>query len=306
MLLVAIAIPVGQVGAQRNSTGVGNTTDLFSNTPFVNETSSLDYIAINEVELDPRGSDVGKEWIELYNHASVDVNISDYEIRTSFKSATIRLPFEAVIGANQTYVIELDRQTMSNTAESLDLANASGEIIDSTPSLVDGSDDGHTWQRIPDGNSEWQFAAGTRGKLNDPDGQAGATRSARSGSAVCHGSAGCAEGVVVRIVDGDTFYVKVNATVYKVELALASAPSRAEEGYAESRSFAQSLCLGSDVLVDQDDKLVTSDTSVIAVVYCASTNLNSELLDSGYATLNKSQCGTSEFAGQRWAIDHGC
>jgi endonuclease YncB( thermonuclease family) len=160
---------------------------------------------------------------------------------------------------------------------------------------------------MPDGNNEWQFAASTRDELNDPDAQASAARSARSGSTVqCQGKAGCAEGVATRIVDGDTLYVKVDSSVYKVDLALASAPSRAEQGFVESRLFIQSLCLGSSVLVDQDDKLLTSETSIIAVVYCASTNLNSELLDSGYARLNLDQCKTSEFASQSWATDHGC
>jgi endonuclease YncB( thermonuclease family) len=293
-----------------NTTDTGSTADS-NNSPFVNdtETSSTNAtsIMINEVELNPRGSDMGWEWVELYNQADVEVNISDFEIRTSFKSATIQLPSEAVIEANDTYVIALDREMLSNTAESLVLANASGEMIDRTPSLVDRNDDSRTWQRIPDGNNEWQFAAGTRDELNDPGEQAGATYSARSGSTVqCQGAAGCAEGMAIRIVDGDTLYVRVNITVYKIDLALASAPSSTEEGFIESTSFTRSLCLGSNVLVDQDDKLLTSDTSVIAVVYCASTNLNSELLDNGYATLNTEQCKTSEFASQRWARDHGC
>jgi len=325
MLLLAVGIPaIGVSSAQidnnrtatnttdpGNATNPDNATDRADGQPPVNDTETLNIeatnIVINEVELNPRGSDAGWEWIELYNPAGVEVNISDFEIRTSFKSATIQLPSEAVIEANGTYVVELDRLTLSNTAESLVLANASGDIVDRTPSLVDSSDDSRTWQRIPDGNDEWQFAAGTRDELNDPDKQAGATRSARSISAVqCQGKAGCAEGVATRIVDGDTLYVMVNSTVYKVDLALASAPSRAEQGFTESRSFTQSLCLGSSVLVDQDDKLMTSATSVIAVVYCASTNLNSELLNNGYATLNLDQCKTSEFASQRWAIDNGC
>lgn len=314
ILVLAIAIPAaGPAGAQSGNTPgvVGNVTDsTVSDSPFVNETetSSLNatVIVINEVELNPRGNDAGREWIELYNPSDVDVNISDFKIRTSFKSATIQLPSNAEIEVNETYVVELDRKILSNTAESLVLTNATGGIIDRTPSLVDRSDDGRTWQRIPDGNNEWQFAAGTRDELNDPDGQVSATRSARSGLVQCQGTAGCAEGMAIRIVDGDTLYVRVNATVYKIDLALASAPPRTEQGYAESRSFTQSLCLGSNVLVDQDDKLLTSDTSVIAVVYCESTNLNSELLDGGYATLNVGQCETSEFASQRWARDHGC
>lgn len=60
-----------------------------------------------------------------------------------------------------------------------------GEVIDSTQSLVDRSDDAHTWQRMQVGNYEWQFAAGTRDELSDPEGQTSATRSAHSRSAVC-------------------------------------------------------------------------------------------------------------------------
>ena len=126
-------------------------------------------ILINEVELNPRGNDMAKEWIELYNPTAVDINIGNFEIRPLFKSATIKLPSDAVIGAGETYVIELDRPMLSNTAESLVLANATGDIKDRTPSLVDRGDDERTWQRIPDGNNEWQFVENTRGNLNDPD-----------------------------------------------------------------------------------------------------------------------------------------
>ena len=170
-----------------NDADSGNTTDTVDDLPFVNdtETSGLNAtsIVINEVELNPRGSDAGREWIELYNPASVEANISGFEISTSFKSATVQLPPDAKIEANGTYVVELDGQMLSNTAESVVLVNASGEVIDKTPSLVDKSDDGRTWQRIPDGNDEWKFAAGTRDELNDPGEQASSTYTARAGSA---------------------------------------------------------------------------------------------------------------------------
>jgi hypothetical protein len=315
--MLAIGIPATGSGETNNNTTLGSVNDLVGNvtedisSSLVNdaETSNLDAakIMINEVELNPQDNDVRLEWIELYNPAAINVNLSDFEIRTSFKSATIQLPSEAGIAANETYVVELGKQILSNTAESLALVNASGKIIDTTPSLVDRSDDGRTWQRIPDGNNEWQFMAGTRDELNDPGEQANTPHDASSNSAVwCHGAAGCAEGMAIRIVDGDTLYVRVNTTFYKVELALVSAPSRTETGFFDSTSFTRSLCLGSNVLVDQDDNLLTSDTSVIAVVYCESANLNSALLDNDYARLNVVQCQTSEFAIQPWAREHGC
>ena len=292
-------------------------------------------ILINEVELNPRGNNIEeKEWIELYNPTTVDINISGVKITPSFQSPAIELPPDAVIEAGKTYVIELDRPILSNTGESLVLANGTGDILDRTPSLVDRSDDSHTWQRIPDGNNEWQFVENTEGNSNgdsetssttpdsventegnpnnDPDTLSTILDSVYSGSEVeCLGSAGCIQGVATRIVDGDTLYVESNSsTVHKVDLALIKAPSRSEEEmFAESTAFTRDLCLGSTVLVDEDDMLsasTSSDSDIVGVVYCSSTNLNSELLDNGYAKLETEQCARSEFANEPWVKDHGC
>ncbi|MDQ4050158.1 MAG: lamin tail domain-containing protein [Thermoproteota archaeon] len=294
------------------------------------ETSTIsvaDSALVNEVELNPRGNDLGEEWIELYNPTAVDINISNFEINPLFQSPTIELPSDAVIEAGETYVIELDRPLLSNTGESLVLANATGDIKDRTPSLVDRSDDDRTWQRIPDGKNEWQFVENTQGSLNDPETSSTSLsnvqdtqgslndpdtlsrilENAYSGSDVeCIGSSGCFEGVVTRIADGDTLYVDVNGTEYKVDLALTEAPSGMEETFMESTEFTRDLCLGSTVLVDQDDMLLTSNSAVNAVVYCSSSNLNNELLDNSYATLETAQCTTSEFADEPWISDNGC
>jgi endonuclease YncB( thermonuclease family) len=298
-------------------------------------------VMINEIELNPPGEyDEGKEWIELYNPTDIDINIGNFEISTASESATIKLPSDAIIGGGETYVIELKEQILSNTVDSLILTNEAGDILDRTPSLVDRSDDDRTWQRIPDGNNEWQFLEGTEGNSNgddsgdhsdnptttpdsventksnpnnDPDTLSRLLDSVYSRSKVaveCHGSAGCIEGVATRIVDGDTLYVESNSsTVHKVDLALIKAPSRSEEGmFAESTTFTRDLCLGSTVLVDEDDMLSTStsDSDIVGVVYCSSTNLNSELLDNGYAELETEQCARSEFANEPWVKDHGC
>jgi endonuclease YncB( thermonuclease family) len=304
-------------------------------------TTSQPVIMINEIELNPPGEyDEGKEWIELYNPTDIDINIGNFEISTASESATIKLPSDAIIGGGETYVIELKEQILSNTVDSLILTNEAGDILDRTPSLVDRSDDDRTWQRIPDGNNEWQFLEGTEGNSNgddsgdhsdnptttpdsventksnpnnDPDTLSRLLDSVYSRSKVaveCHGSAGCIEGVATRIVDGDTLYVESNSsTVHKVDLALIKAPSRSEEGmFAESTTFTRDLCLGSTVLVDEDDMLSTStsDSDIVGVVYCSSTNLNSELLDNGYAELETEQCARSEFANEPWVKDHGC
>ena len=267
-------------------------------------------IMINEIELNPQSNDDDKDWIELYNPSDSDVNIGDYRIRTS-KSTVIDLPSDAEIKAGETYVIELDRQELSNIAEIVILESGSGEVVDRTPSFVDRSDDSRTWQRMPDGNNEWQFASDTEEELNGQEATVDLPRIKRGGASgsepECIGSAGCAEGMAVRIVDGDTLYVSVNGTVYKVNLALAKAPLRGEDGFIESTAFTRSLCLGSRVLIDQDDEQLTSGGSIIATVYCSSdNNLNHELLENGYATFESDQCSESEFARQEWAKKYGC
>ena len=334
-----------QAEQQPSSSGEGETEsplsletieDLSSSTVAsdADDTSSVtagESILVNEVELNPSGNDNEEgEWIELYNPTDVDININNFGITPSFQSPTIELPPDAVIEAGETYVIELNRPMLSNTGESLVLANTTGEIHDRTPSLVDRNDDERTWQRIPDGNNEWQFVENTQGNANDdpdtsstildseentqgnanddPDTLSTILDSVYSGSDVeCLGSADCIEGVASRIVDGDTLYVRANSTVYKVDLALIEAPSRTEEMFVESTAFTRDLCLGSTVLVDQDDMLLTSaDSNIIAVVHCSSSNLNEELLDNGYAELDVQQCATSEFANEPWVKDHGC
>jgi endonuclease YncB( thermonuclease family) len=300
-----------------NATG-GSSADDNTNSPSTDNAtggSSADdneegNIMINEIELNPKSNDDDMEWIELYNPSNSDVNIGDYKIGTS-KSTVIDLPSDAEIKAGETYVIELDKQVLSDIAEIVILENGSGEVVDRTPSFVDRSDDSRTWQRMPDGNNEWQFASDTEEELNSQETTMDLPSIKRGGASgsepECIGSAGCAEGMAVRIVDGDTLYVSVNGTVYKVNLAFAKAPLRGEDGFIESTAFTRSLCLGSRVLIDQDDEQLTSGGSIIATVYCSSdNNLNHELLENGYATFESDQCSESEFALQEWARKYGC
>jgi endonuclease YncB( thermonuclease family) len=308
-----------------NATG-GSSADDNTDSPSTDNTDSLSTdnatggssaddneegnIMINEIELNSQSNDDDMEWIELYNPSDSDVNIGDYRIRTS-KSTVIDLPSDAEIKAGETYVMELDRQLLSDIAEIVVLESGSGEVVDRTPSFVDRSDDSRTWQRMPDGNNEWQFASDTEEELNGQEATVDFPRIKRGGASgsepECIGSAGCAEGMAIRIVDGDTLYVSVNGTVYKVNLALAKAPLGGEEGFIESTAFTRSLCLGSRVLIDQDDGQLTSGGSIIATVYCSSdNNLNHELLENGYATFESDQCSESEFARQEWAKKYGC
>lgn len=135
----------------------GNNSSTIISPPSLMITSTPT-VMINEIELNPPGQDdEGKEWIELFNPSAADINIGNFEIRTSSGSATIKLSSEAIVEAGNTYVIILKDGLLSNIVESLVLVDATGGIKDRTPSLVDRSDDDRTWQRIPDGSNEWQF-----------------------------------------------------------------------------------------------------------------------------------------------------
>src|SRR5215211_1789828 len=161
---------VSTTSSPPSSSSPSSLSSSSSSSPSPTSTTSQPVIMINEIERNPPGEyDEGKEWIELYNPTDDDINIGNFEISTASKSATIKLPSDAIIGAGKTYVIELKEQILSNTVDSLVLANSAGDILDRTPSLVDRSDDDRTWQRIPDGNNAWQFLEGTEGNSNSDD-----------------------------------------------------------------------------------------------------------------------------------------
>ena len=320
MLLLALSIvlspSLGLNGTEpADDAATNSTSDSVENftaaTPFVNATELEDVegtILINEIELNPQGTDLGDEWIELYNPTDVDAEASELVINTS-KSVTVELPEDLVIEGGESEVIHFENASLSNVAEVLSLLNSSsGEIVDSTPSLVDSKDDEYTWQRIPDGNEEWEFLEQTPGDLNDPSSE-NSESSATDNVGLedgCLGTSGCVEGIVIRIVDGDTLYVNADDSVYKVELALVQTPDRDDEQFLDTTMFTRSLCLGSPVLVDQDDGQPANGGSVIASVYCSSFGLNEELLDNEFATLDSEQCESSEFAQSSWAREHGC
>jgi hypothetical protein len=268
-------------------------------------------VVINEVESNPKGRDTRGEWVELYNPTSSAISVGSFKIKTSFKPVTIAIPSETVIGAGKFYVLEISGERIYNSAESVSLVDGSGKVIDKTPSLVDGSDDSRTWQRVPDGGSEWEFKEQTKGARNAPATATTSVSSFFSGSTgqpvedmKCSGA--CFEGIGVRVADPDTLYILVGKDTYKVDLSLTKAPAKSDKNYDKAISYTQKLCLGSPVLVDQDDSRKVNGKNLVGEVYCSSHNLNQELLDNKLVQLDKRQCGTSEFASQDWARRNGC
>lgn len=120
----------------------------------------------------------------------------------------------------------------------------------------------------------------------------------------CTGTALCITDKIIKIVDGDTIYIKN----YKIRLSLTNTPEKDETGFSEATSFTSKLCpVGSTITVDQDDKQKNDAYGrVVAKVTCSGKNLNAELLENGYAVILKQYCSKSEFAFESWAKKFGC
>ncbi|MBI3623763.1 lamin tail domain-containing protein [Candidatus Pacearchaeota archaeon] len=117
-------------------------------------------VSINEIELNPSGSpDSGHQWIEIYNSASQDLS-GWYILDRDGDHFNLS-------GSASFYV--LDSLTGLRTSnENLSLFNNIGTLVDYTNFITDSSNNGKTWQRVPDGTGSFVFEDGTKGITNLP------------------------------------------------------------------------------------------------------------------------------------------
>ena len=120
----------------------------------------------------------------------------------------------------------------------------------------------------------------------------------------CGGNAECIQGVVTRIVDGDT--LDIGDT--RIRLALVNTPEIDEPGYNAAKEFTSTLCPpGSYATADEDDgQTEGSFGRMIAKLTCGDKILNAELLYEGQAEILTRFCSVSEFSDEVWAQDYGC
>lgn len=120
----------------------------------------------------------------------------------------------------------------------------------------------------------------------------------------CSGTGLCITDKVMKIVDGDTIYIKN----YKIRLSLTNTPEKDELGFNEAKSFTAKLCpLRSNIAIDQDDKQpYDTYNRLVGKVTCSGKVLNSELLENGHANILTQYCKKSEFATESWAKKFGC
>ncbi len=115
---------------------------------------------INEIELNPQGTDSGNEWAELYNDG-LQVNLDGWYIQDK-AGKNFSLPSLTI-----TNFFVLDSLTgLNNNDEELRLFNGNF-LEDQTPSLDDAGDNLNTWSRVPDGSGEFIFQQETRALPNE-------------------------------------------------------------------------------------------------------------------------------------------
>ena len=127
-------------------------------------------ILINEVELNPAGTDTGTEKVELYNPSNTGIDISDWTVSSAAgRTATVLINEGTTIPPKGYLIVGRDsqQQWLDNTGEGIDLRNDLGILIDSVGPFSDQDNDESTWQRSPDGQDHWAFlTSNTLGSAN--------------------------------------------------------------------------------------------------------------------------------------------
>ena len=128
-----------------------------------------DHVVINEVDTNPPGDDSESisEWVELYNPTDNDVDLSGWKIAsTTVLKKTLTIPDGTIISPGDFLIFNYEKIWFTDSSELVELRNADGEIIDTTPFIVDLENDFFSWQRSYDGFSDWEFSLGSAGGSN--------------------------------------------------------------------------------------------------------------------------------------------
>jgi len=133
-----------------------------------------DHVVINEIDINPPGDDSKSvsEWIELYNPTDSSVDIGGWVIAsTTVLKKTMKIPVGTIIEPNKFLTYSYQSVWFTDVSETVQLRDASGIVIDQTPSISDLKNDVTSWQRIFDGvdtdsSSDWKFVSSTAGSTN--------------------------------------------------------------------------------------------------------------------------------------------
>jgi len=117
--------------------------------------SNISAIRINEVEMNPEGTDAGNEWIEFYSEE--EINLEDYKLINNDENEIILN--ESFSGY---YIYTFSKQWLDNIDEKIFLYK-NNELIDETILLEDSKNNDLTWQFCGD----WQFLEATKEEENN-------------------------------------------------------------------------------------------------------------------------------------------
>ena len=128
-----------------------------------------DHVVINEVDTNPFGDDslAISEWVELYNPTDSDVDLSGWEIAsTTVLKKTFTIPDGTIISPEKHLIFTYAKVWFTDSSESVELRNPSGDIIDKTPVITDLKNDFFSWQRSFDAHLDWEFSLANAGASN--------------------------------------------------------------------------------------------------------------------------------------------
>jgi hypothetical protein len=143
--------------------------------PALGQTSSIaNHVVINEIDINPPGDDSKSiaEWVELYNPTASPIDIGGWSITsTTLLKKTLKIPDGTTIKPDSYLLFNHQALWFPDVAESVELRDKAGNIIDKTPKLTDLKNDYTSWQRIYDGydtdaDTDWTFKFGNGGKSN--------------------------------------------------------------------------------------------------------------------------------------------
>lgn len=124
--------------------------------------SCISALRINEVEINPVD---GKEWIELYNDDTNEINVTNWVIYDGLSKPSKIYTFsnETKINGGEFYIVETNRK-LNNDGDFVSLYDGLGNKIDETPTLKEISPDTKTWQFC---DGKWKFASATKSGKNN-------------------------------------------------------------------------------------------------------------------------------------------
>lgn len=243
----ASTIFFGELASQCEPSLIGQSLRWDLSTPL----RSCRHIVINEFEQNPKGSDSGKEWVELYNPSSHEVKIGGWRIVDSYYRKAVVIPQDTAIGPGGFVVVVWTSNSLINSrALSLSLEDDSGWTVDCTPGFVDEGDDDRCWARTTDGKdldseSDWALQASTRGFANG-----GKVHDLYSGEAFflefwlaagCKADAGKSLQAVVSSTAGSSSEKSLPINIKRANLSLSVTPDRFEAAKGDRVTWRISL-----------------------------------------------------------------